>query len=208
MTLSAPIRNAESSVNQPSITLATLYRLSGASLVAGCALLALGDVVRVVSGSDPSNPLLAAGWFIQSVGAMLALLAVPGLYVRIAVPTGLAGLVGILGITLFLFYFGVFGGLVHALAVPGLAKQGASRPIPVDLGFIAAAVFATIGSLALGIGVLRSRTLPRSAAILLMAGGTALFVGHPLGMHLEDLGLAMLVAALGWAGLRLASPPE
>src|ERR1700687_3646326 len=199
MTTSTTTQNTEAPVEQTLLRLATLYRQSGNSLLGGRGVLAVGDLIRVVAGPDPGNALLAIGWFLQAVGALLALLGIPGLYSRIVAGTCLLCVAGLTGITIFLFYFGIFGGMLHALAVPDLVHQVASRPIPVDRGFFAAAVIVMIGSLALGIGVLRARVLSLAAAALIIAGGLALFVGHPI-MYAEDIGLLLLTVGLGWAG--------
>jgi len=87
-------------VEQTLLRLATLYRQSGNSLLGGCGLLAVGDLIRVVAGPDPGNALLAIGWFLQAVGALLALLGIPGLYSRIVAGTGLLGVAGLTGIML------------------------------------------------------------------------------------------------------------
>ena len=198
MTSSTAVAGTGAPVTPASITLASLHRISGLSLVAGCALMAIGDVLRVISGPDPANVLLAIGWFGQAVGAALAILGLPGFCARIA-GTDVLGVAGLAGVAVFLFYFGIFGGLLHALAVPGLISQGATRPHPVDIGFLVAAIFVMLGSLALGVALLRGRRLSPGAPALLIAGGVALVVGHPI-VHVEDAGLLLLLAGLGWAG--------
>lgn len=181
----------------------TLYRISGVSLFLGCALLAIGDLVRVVTGDDPGNTLVASGWFLQSIGAMLAVLGLPGIYVRQGARTAVTSLVGLIGISLFLFLFGIFGGLLHALVVPELTKEAVTRPLGVGLAFFAGSLFAVIGSFSLGIATMRAGVMSRAAGILVIAGGLISFFGHPLGMHVEDLGLLLLMAGLSWAGYDL-----
>jgi hypothetical protein len=180
-----------------------LYRVSGLSLLVGCALLATGDLIRVAAGDDPGNKLVASGWFLQAIGAMLAVLGLPGTYVRQGALTAVASLVGLIGISLFLFLFGIFGGLLHALVVPELLQEGVTKPLGVSLAFLTGALFAVIGSLSFGIATIRARVLSRGAGILVIPGGLILFFGHPLGMHVEDLGLLLLMAGLGWAGYDL-----
>jgi hypothetical protein len=206
VTTSAAIRGIETSKQQESIAPATFFRMSGLSLVIGCGLLAVGDIVRVVSGADPSNPILAIGWFLQAAGAMLAIVGIPGFAARHGAGTGVMGVVGIVGISVFLFLFGVFGGFLHAVAVPALMQQGVTKPIPVSITFFVAALFVLIGSLSLGIAAVRASALSRGTAALIMAGGLALFAGHPLGAHVEDLGLLLLMAGLGWAGYDVGFP--
>lgn len=198
MTSSAATASTPVPENAASITLASLHRLSGLILVVGCALMAAGDVLRVISGPDPANVLLAVGWFGQAAGAALAILGLPGFWVRIA-RTGVLGVAGLTGIAIFLFYFGIFGGLLHALAVPDLIAQGATRPHPVDIGFLVCVVLVMLGSVALGIALLRGRRLSPGAPALLITGGVTLVVGHPI-VHVEDAGLLLLLAGLGWAG--------
>lgn len=187
------------------MTMASLYPISGLSLVAGCALMGIGDVMRVISGPDPAQPLLAIGWFFQAAGAALAIIGLPGFSAVIARLTGALGVAGLVGIAIFLFYFGIFGGLLHALAVPGLLSQGATRPHPVDIGFLLSAISVMLGSLALGVALLRGRHLSPAAPALLMVGGVVLVAGHPFA-HVEDAGLLLLLVGLGWAGFTNAKP--
>ena len=198
-------RASASSVRTSSIATASssLYRLSGLSVVAGSALMAIGDVMRVISGPDPAGLLLAIGWFGQAAGAAVAVVGLPGFGAGFGRLTGRLGVAGLVGIAIFLFYFGVFGGLLHALAVPGLVKQGATRPHPVDIGFIVAAIFAMLGSVALGVASFRARFLSPGVPLLLMVGGVALVAGHPFA-HVEDGGLLLLLGGLSWAGYQLA----
>lgn len=183
----------------------TLYRLSGVSLVLGCVLLIVGDIIRIGAGTDPASTLLASGWFLQGIGSVLAALGLPGLYARYAAAVGVLGLVGVVGIAMFLFLFGIFGCLVHALVLPVLAKQPSGvppRPVGVDMAFITGVIFVVVGCLCMGIATIRAHVLPRGVGALLIVGGVTLFVGHPI-THLEDVGLASLMIGLGWAGLSL-----
>lgn len=198
MTSSTATASTGVPVNAASTTLASLHRISGLILVVGCALMAAGDVLRVISGPDPANVLLAVGWFGQAAGAALAILGLPGFCVRIA-GTGVLGVAGLTGIAIFLFYFGIFGGLLHALAVPELLSQGATRPLPVNIGFLVSVIFVMLGSLTLGIALFRGRLVSPGAPALLIAGGIALVAGHPIA-YVEDAGLLLLTAGLGWAG--------
>ncbi len=184
-----------------------LFRLGGSCLFLGCVALVIGTSIRVAAGTDPSNTLVVVGWFVQAIGAMFAALGLPAVYLRHAGITGRLGLLGFIGISLFLFIFGIFGGLVHALVVPVLAAKGtgmAVRPASVGLAFFVAALLVLTGSLSWGIASIRTRVLPRPAGILPILGGLALFFGHSLG-HVEDIGLVALVAGLGWAGLSLTT---
>lgn len=190
---------------------ATLYRLSGVSLFLGCVLLVIGDLIRVASGTDPGNTLVASGWFLQAIGSMLVALGLPGIYLRQAADTGVPGLVGFIGTSLFFLIFGIFGGLLHGLVLPVLATEAPAvaknAPAGVGLAFFSAALLVAIGSPSLGVATMRAGVLPRWAGALIIAGGLALFVGHPLPMHIEDAGLVLLLAGLGWLGLSLMSVP-
>lgn len=187
-----------------------LFRLSGVSVVLGCTLVVIGDLIRVASGTDPGNTFVAFGWFIQAIGAMLVALGLPGIYLRQAVQTGVLGLVGFIGVSLFFLIFGIWGGLVHGVVLPVLATVAPTiarnAPPSVGLVFMSAALLGMLGSLALGVASLRAGILPRWAGALIIAGGVALFVGHPL-PHLEDVGLVVLLTGLGWLGLSLLSVP-
>ena len=184
---------------------ARLSRFGGVSVSLGCMLLVIGDLLRVATGTDPGNMLVASGWFVQAVGAMLVALGLPAIYLRQAAETGAVGLVGFIGTSLYFLIFGIFGGLLHALVRPALAPALA-KPAAVDLAFFVAALLVAIGGLALGVATIRAAVLPRQAGVLILVGALALFVGHPL-PHIEDAGLVLLVVGLGWLGLSLIAVP-
>lgn len=171
------------------------------SWMVGCAVLAAGDIIRVVAGNDSANSVVALGWGIQALGAMLAVVGLPGIYHRHVRGTGRLGLAGLAGITLFLFLFGVFGGVLHAVAVPELLREGVTKPPGVSQTFFVGVIFALLGCVALGAATLRARLRPGIAALLFLGGG-ALLIGHPIGMHVEDLGLLLVLGGLAWAAVR------
>ena len=199
MTISTATPSTGAPAKAASTTLASLHRISGLTLGAGCALLAAGDILRIIGGPDPANLLQAIGWAVQAAGAALAILGLPGFGTRVA-ENGWLGIAGLAGIAVFLFYFGIFGGLLHALAVPGLTAQGATRPPAVQIGFMVSGLSVMLGSLALGTALIRGRRLPAGAPALLIAGAVMLVAGHPIA-HVEDAGLLLLLGGLSWAGL-------
>lgn len=168
--------------------------------MAGCGAVAAGDIIRIIAGDDSANSVVALGWGIQALGAMLAVVGLPGIYQRHVRRTGRLGIAGLGGITVFLFLFGVFGGVLHAVAVPTLVREGITKPAGVSQAFIVGVVFALLGTLALGIATIRAG-VRRGISVLLFAGGVALLIGHPIGMHLEAAGLLLVLFGLAWASL-------
>jgi len=188
---------------------ATVYRASGLSLLLGSVVLISGAIIRVLAGADPANPHLATGWSIQAVGAMLVVLGLPGVYACQVQATGLLGLLGIVGTTLFFLIHGVFVGLLHGLVLPALATRApdlaTTAPPSVGLVLFSAALLGTLGSLLLGSATVRAGILPRWAGASIIVGGVAVFVGHGRGLHLDDAGLISLMVGLAGLGVHLLS---
>ena len=128
---------------------ATVYRLTGLGLLLGSILLAAGDIIRVLAGADPPNGRVASGWFILAVGAVLVVLGLPGMYASQMRETGRLGLLGFTGTAVFVLIFGVFGGLLHGLVLPGLVPQVPNimslRPASVELAFFSGALLGALG---------------------------------------------------------------
>ncbi|MDQ6695440.1 MAG: hypothetical protein M3014_13660 [Chloroflexota bacterium] len=189
---------------------ATLYRLSGISLLLGSLLIAIGTIIRVLAGDNPTSTFVASGWFLGAPGGMLVALGLPGIYARNAPSLSLMGLFGTAGITLFFLIFGVFGGLLHGLVLPALEGQvpGVTKnaPMGVGLAFLTGALLCASGGILLGIATIRAGGLPRWPGALIIAGALAL-LGHGL-PHVEDAGVVLLTAGLAWLGLNTISAPE
>ena len=117
---------------------ATLYRLSGFSLLMGSILAIGGGFLGIVS-SDPTSTIAIAGALIAFIGGTLGLLGLPGMYVRQAQRAGVLGLIGtalLVGYTLIL---GTFGSALNALILPFIATHAPSlaqsSPAGLDLFF-------------------------------------------------------------------------
>jgi len=187
-----------------------LKKAAAAVVIAGCALLVIGDAVRIVAGSSDASIPGGVGWFTQAVGAMLVVPGLPALYARQAQSAPVLGLMAFVGLNLFMFLFGIFGGLLHSLVVVELARSdpnAAIRPVSVALSFFAGSMGAVVGGTGFGGAVIRGKGFPSHAGILAAVGGILLFIGHPLGMHIEDAGLWLLLGGVAdgaWAVFRQA----
>lgn len=188
---------------------ATLYRLSGGILVIGCVVMVVGSLVISMAGSDLKSSLLASGWFVWAIGAMLVTFGLPAIYVRQAEYAGALGLAGVVGITLFLITHGIFLGLLQGLVLPVIATKApavANRmPAAVGLAALVGALLLLIGSLSMGFATIRAGAFPRGAGALIIAGGLAVFIGHPILDVVEEAGYVLLMAGFAWLGLSLLS---
>lgn len=179
-------------------------------MILGCTFLAIGDGVRIFAGSADSSILGGVGWFIQAFGAMLVTLGLPALYVVQAEASRWLALAGFIGLSIFLFLFGIFGGLLHSLVVVELARTApgaAVRPVTVALSFFIGSMGAVLGGVAFGAAVVRGHRLPNHAGFLTMGGGLLLFIGHPIGLHVEDVGLWLLLGGIADSALALVKAP-
>jgi hypothetical protein len=98
------------------------------------------------------------------MGAALVLLGLPAMYARMAGPTGLLGLVGVVLIALAWMFSGVFLSLYSVLVAPWLADQApalVAAAVPIPAGFIIAfmvgLVAEFVGSVILAIPFIRGR---------------------------------------------------
>jgi hypothetical protein len=123
------------------MTSSQLFRISGLALLVGAVAFIVHIVVRsvITAGPHPVTfyreglwvPITALG----VLGAALVLLGLPAIYARMAGPTGLLGLVGVVPIALAWLFLGVFLSLYGVLVAPLLADQApslvaASAPLP------------------------------------------------------------------------------
>ena len=193
----------------------TLQRLNGLCFLVGCAVLIIGTVMHALAVNDLTDPLLAAGWFVMALGAILIVVGLPGSYAQQARWGGLLGLLGFIGIIYFFLIIGIFAGLLHGLVLPGLATQVSGldnlKPGSVEILLLSGAILGTLGSLLLGISTIRAGILPRWTGALIIVGGLTMFFGHGLPFHIEDAGLIIMVIGLSGMGWRLLSevaPPQ
>jgi hypothetical protein len=112
------------------MTISQLYRISGLGILIGAVAFVVHVVLRslTTAGLDPPTfakqglrvPINALG----AVGAALVLLGLRAMYARIASPTGLLGLVGVVLIAVAWMFFGMFLSLYGRAPVAVVGCQG------------------------------------------------------------------------------------
>ena len=111
---------------------ASLMRLSGLALIIGAVAAVIGNTTTGVLFPDnsnatyPSNPLYVPLNLLSTIGSILLLLGLPGLYAHRARELGTIGLVGTVLIALTGMLFGLFQPVLSALCpIPGSASTAA-----------------------------------------------------------------------------------
>ncbi len=190
-----------------------LMRLGGLSLFfAGIAnvlfwllVIPLGTFV----GSAASlNPIWIPSQLIHTLAAMLALLGLVGLQVKLS---DQGGRLGVTGFALSLFGTGFYlADAVIALVVFPIAAMAAPALIAADgalnlsLAYVVFAIIFMVGYILYGLALLRDKTLPRIAIVLLVLG--AILANLPPGlvpMPILILGGVTWGIGAAWLGLSL-----
>lgn len=191
----------------------TLYRLSGLSLLVGCALIILGIVPGLLLGDqNPANTINIVTAIICLIGAMLAALGLPGVYAASYRKAGVLALIGVVGtfiwLTMDMSFEPILAFVLPFLAekAPNLAADGA-MPAGLFVFLIIGGLITLIASVVLGIAVLRSHINSRLVGILLIIGAIASFVGNFLPRQISDGGTIVLMVALAWIALTVWSRP-
>lgn len=197
------------------------YRIIGFGLLFGAIAFAVHIVLRslVTAGLDPATFAKQGLWVpintLGVVGAALVLIGLPVLYTKLAGPTGLLGLLGIVLLALAWMFFGLFLSLYSVLIAPWLADQApalvaASAPLPAGflITYITALIAELAGSVLLAIPFIRGRVQPRWIGYLLPCAALLTVVGvflAPSGPAanlainlLSNLGPVLLMGALGY----------
>jgi hypothetical protein len=185
----------------------TLYRLSGISLLIGSVLAIIGGVLGIFSG-NPASTIAIAGSLIQFVGATLGILGLPGMYARQAQR---AGILGLIGTTLMIFYIlilGTFGSALNAVVLPFIATHAPaiaqSEPPGLNLFFTIGGLLGAVGGISLGIATIRASVLPRFAGVLLM-GSVLQVAGDFFQSPIANLGFVLVMIGFAWLGIALLS---
>ena len=208
------------------MTISQYYRISGLLILIGAITFIFHIVLRslVTAGLDPSTfakqdlwvPINALG----VVGSALVLLGLPVLYAKMAGPTGLLGLLGVVLIAIAWMFLGVFLSLYSVLVAPWLADQApslvaASAPLPAGfiIAFIAGLIAELVGSVLLAIPFIRGRVQPRwigyvlpGAVLLTMVGDLIAPSGPAANLAinlLSNMGPLLLMGVFGYLGFRL-----
>jgi hypothetical protein len=210
------------------MTISQFYRISGLGILIGAIAFVVHIVLRslVTAGLDPSSFAKQGLWVpinvLGVVGAALVLLGLPVMYAKIAGPTGLLGLLGVVLIALAWMFFGVFLSLYSVLVAPWLADQApslvaASTPTPAGfiIAFIAGLVAEFVGSVLLAVPFIRGRVQPRWVGYVLPGAALLTVVGDLIAPNgpaanlainlLSNMGPVLLMGALGYLGSRLWS---
>jgi hypothetical protein len=205
------------------MTTGQLYRLSGASLLAGAVLSVISSVISGVlfpdssSPAQASNPLNVTLGFIGVLGTILALLGLPALYVRRATEGGAMWLIGVVLIAITGMLFGIFAALTFvivfpalATAAPGLLSEG---PPPALLSvFIVGTLANVVGAALMAVPMLTRSLYPRWCGWLmvleaLLAAFSFFFNGPSssglLGQIINVIAPLPLFVVLGWVGYEL-----
>jgi hypothetical protein len=202
-----------------------LYRLSGAALIGSFVLSLAGGMAHpIVDGRSHSAASLIApaspyAQLLIYAGAVLLMLGLPAAFVYLAPHVGKIGMIGLVG-----YFLGnatsVQGHLVvEAFVAPAIARDPAAQHLIADDGTIIAsgsfAAFQMAGGLIfmvslllIGVGLLRSRVVPKWIGVL--AAGGALLLAVPLpetpvltGLQIE-FARGLTVAAIGVLMIRAA----
>ena len=157
---------------------------------------------------------LVAAHVLYTLAWLLVLLGLPGLYAAVRGPLRRLGLVGFVTAftgTYLIAVTGNFGFLAPVLAreSPAVLDSITQYPPTVGINGVAALTF-MIGYALFGVAMMRSRTLPRLAGLLVAVGAPAHLLGFGLAQLVATalwpiavLGAASLGAGLAWPGLRL-----
>jgi hypothetical protein len=210
------------------MTSSQIFRISGLTLLVGAVAFIVHIAARsvITAGLDPATFAKEGLWVpinaLGVMGAALVLLGLPGMYARIAGPTGLLGLVGVVLIALAWMFSGVFLSLYSVLVAPWLADKApalvaVSAPIPAGfiIAFIAGLIAEFVGSVLLAIPFIRGRVQPRWVGYVLPAAALLTVVGDFIAPNgpaanlavnlLSNLGPVLLLVALGYLGFRMWS---
>ncbi len=193
----------------------TLYRASGLALLLGAVLGIIGNILTsaLFPGNDPHQyltPLYAVVTLVGLVGNMLLLLGIPSIGAYQAARAGWLGFIGVILTFLGGFILASFS-VVELMVQPWLAQVAphllAAGPPAFFVFFLVAGVLFALGSILLGIAVMRAGILPRFAGLLLIIGAVLNVVDVPLsgipGAIVASLAFVLFAVGLGWIGYAL-----
>ncbi len=203
----------------------SLYRLSGIVLIIAAVLTVVSNIALTLffpntSPTIPPSDVMSAFWspiwIIGLVGGVLLLFGLVGLYLRQAQHAGMVGLLGFLLTFLGILFPYIVAGFFLGSVLPYLATKGSSA---IQDGFSTVAPFALgggvllfLGTILLGISIIRAGVFPRLTGIFILVGGI-LSPAAILGLNLVvsligSLSTILLVLGFAWIGSILFSRPE
>lgn len=188
----------------------TLYRLSGISLLIGGLFAALAAVPVFFTGEDPASPIAASAALLRIIGDMLIVVGLPGVYSRQAQRAGLLGLIGFLFTLVYILIQGVVGDTVEAFILPFLASAApslvkGSPPQGLVIFFLVGGLLGLVGSVLLGVTMLRAKTMTRWGGLLLIVGIVLYLAGIPLPPVVGTTGTVLFLIGLAWLGFEVWS---
>ncbi|HEY6406448.1 MAG TPA: hypothetical protein VIY29_03160 [Ktedonobacteraceae bacterium] len=190
------------------MSLTTLYRLSGTALLLGSLIAACGVLLKLGSGLDISNPLWVPGFLLVLVGSTLLVLGLPGMFVQQISKAGILGVVGFVIFSCALLILGISSPAINAFILPAFARVSSQEPAALAAFFITGDLLQFVGTLVLGIALMRARVVPTWVGILVILSGVVLLGGRALqAPKFVYIGLSplLLYIALCWSGYMLWS---
>ncbi|HLG65029.1 MAG TPA: hypothetical protein VKY19_24040 [Ktedonosporobacter sp.] len=197
----------------------TLLRFCGGATIVGATLLALSSTVSFLFLQQGQalyrQPLYTPAQMLQFYGAVALLMGISGLAVLQAGATKAAmlGLIGCLMTVLGLATLEIGTSAINAFIFPRLANTPTalslvSSPAGASLyWYLAGLVLQTFGPLMFGIAIVRARTFPRMAGVLLIVTpllGVVSFIDDPVVAAVTGIAFAVLCyGAFAWCGTRL-----
>jgi hypothetical protein len=190
---------------------ASLSRLGGAVLVAGSVLGIVVNLGLAITASDrptANTTVIALGWGDIVVG-LLIVVALPVVVSRVALGSRLLSIIGFACLVIGFLAFSVILGFERAVDSPYLVTHHVDLtqgpPIGMFVILLVGGFAKIIGGIVFGIAGLRSRALPRIAAVLIIAS-SVIFAGGlvPIFGEIVDIvGGVMLLIGFGLCGLQL-----
>ena len=183
----------------------TLYRLSGISLLIGGLFAALAAVPVFFTGEDPTCPIAATAALLRIIGDMLIVVGLPGVYSRQAQRAGLLGLIGFLFTLVYILIQGVVGDTIEAFILPFLASAApsllkGSPPQGLVIFFLVGGLLGLVGSISLGVTMLRATVLTRWVGLPLIVGVVLSLGGSFLPPVVGTTGTVLFLLGLAWLG--------
>ena len=185
-----------------------LARIGGAALVVGsAALVVITLVLQVGNGEqDHTNPMnIAAQWASMPI-SLLVVFGLPALTARLARRAPVLALLGSAGVALGLLVYGFAIALIDAAVLPWLLAHHVhvGQPASMLVALLGGGLGVIVGSVLLGVAVLRSSGFPRAAGALLIAAGILYAASiAPITGWVGTIGVVALLAGLGICGVQL-----
>src|SRR5579884_1230059 len=183
----------------------TLYRLSGISLLIGGLFAALAAIPVFFTGEDPASPIAATAALLRIIGDLLIVVGLPGVYSRTAQRAGLLGLIGFLSTLVYILITGVVNDTIEAVILPFLASAApsllkGSPPQGLLILFLVGGLLGVVGSVSLGVAMLRTTVLTRWVGLPLIVGVVLNLAGSFLLPAVGTTSTVLFLLGLAWLG--------